>query len=143
MQKINVITLGCAKNRVDSEHIAAQLAEVGYEIVFDSEGTPLFIVNQLVGKRMSTLCRIGLYEIVNIRCESGEEQKAHKTPAGVRKYSYVPTLFSDRVCRIYTVGKHERAEILIEVSDEIAAFLSDYAREARELMQAKRDEDEY
>ena len=113
-----------------------------YEIVFDSEGTPLFIVNQLVGKRMSTLCRIGLYEIVNIRCESAEEQKAHKTPAGVRKYSYVPTLFSDRVCRLYTVGKHERAEILIEVSDEIAAFLSDYAREARELMQARRDEEE-
>lgn len=37
MEKINVITLGCAKNRVDSEHIAAQLAAAGYEIVFDSD----------------------------------------------------------------------------------------------------------
>ena len=44
MQKINVITLGCAKNRVDSEHIAAQLAAMGYQIVFDSDRTDAKIV---------------------------------------------------------------------------------------------------
>ena len=44
MQKINVITLGCAKNRVDSEHIAAQLAAAGYQIVFDSDRTDAKIV---------------------------------------------------------------------------------------------------
>ena len=44
MQKINVITLGCAKNRVDSEHIAAQLAAMGYQIVFDSDKTDAEIV---------------------------------------------------------------------------------------------------
>ena len=111
-----------------------------YEIVFDSEGTPLFVVNQLIGKRITTLCRIGLFEIVKIECENADEKKNHKTPSGVKKYSYVPTLFAERICRIYTVGKYERAEIVIEVSDEIAAFLSDYAREARELMRAHRDE---
>ena len=44
MKKINVITLGCAKNRVDSEHIAAQLAAAGDEIVFDSDSTDAKIV---------------------------------------------------------------------------------------------------
>ncbi len=44
MGKINVITLGCAKNRVDSEHIAAQVASAGYEIVFDSDSTDAKIV---------------------------------------------------------------------------------------------------
>ena len=44
MKKINVITLGCAKNRVDSEHIAAQLAAAGYEIVFDSDRTDAKVV---------------------------------------------------------------------------------------------------
>ena len=44
MEKINVITLGCAKNRVDSEHIAAQLAAAGYKIVFDSDKTDARIV---------------------------------------------------------------------------------------------------
>jgi len=37
MQKINFITLGCAKNVVDSEHIMAQLKGAGYEPVFDSD----------------------------------------------------------------------------------------------------------
>ena len=44
MQKINVITLGCAKNRVDSEHIAAQLAAAGYQIVYDSDKTDAKVV---------------------------------------------------------------------------------------------------
>lgn len=44
MEKINVITLGCAKNRVDSEHIAAQVAAAGYQIVFDSDKTDARIV---------------------------------------------------------------------------------------------------
>ena len=38
-QKINVITLGCSKNLVDSEHLMAQLDEAGYEIVIDSNST--------------------------------------------------------------------------------------------------------
>ncbi len=37
MKKIDIVTLGCAKNRVDSEHIARAL-ENGYEIIFDDEG---------------------------------------------------------------------------------------------------------
>ncbi len=39
MKKINGITLGCSKNTVDSEHLAAQMADAGYEIVFDSDRT--------------------------------------------------------------------------------------------------------
>lgn len=43
-QKINVITLGCSKNLVDSEHLMAQLDEAGYEIVTDSNSTDAKIV---------------------------------------------------------------------------------------------------
>ena len=39
MQKINVITLGCSKNTVDSEHLMARLAAAGYEVRFDSDRT--------------------------------------------------------------------------------------------------------
>lgn len=39
MKKINVITLGCSKNTVDSEHLMAQLAAAGYEIAADSDRT--------------------------------------------------------------------------------------------------------
>ena len=44
MKSINIITLGCAKNRVDSEHIAAQLTEAGYKIRFDSDRTDAKVV---------------------------------------------------------------------------------------------------
>ena len=36
-KKINIITLGCAKNVVDSEHIMAQLAAGGWEVSHDGE----------------------------------------------------------------------------------------------------------
>ncbi len=39
MKKINVITLGCSKNIVDSEHLMARLAAAGYQVVFDSDRT--------------------------------------------------------------------------------------------------------
>ena len=44
MKQINVITLGCAKNRVDSEHLSAQLAASGYKVVFDSDRTDAKVV---------------------------------------------------------------------------------------------------
>ena len=44
MKKINIITLGCSKNTVDSEHLAAQLAAMGYKIVFDSDRTDANVV---------------------------------------------------------------------------------------------------
>ena len=43
-KKINIITLGCSKNTVDSEHLAAQLAAMGYKIVFDSDRTDADVV---------------------------------------------------------------------------------------------------
>ena len=44
MKKINVITLGCSKNVVDSEHLMAQLSAAGYSVVFDSESTDAKVV---------------------------------------------------------------------------------------------------
>ena len=43
-KKINFITLGCAKNTVDSEHVMAQFREAGYEPVFDSDDRDARIV---------------------------------------------------------------------------------------------------
>lgn len=44
MKHINIITLGCSKNRVDSEHLAARLAAAGYRISFDSNRTDAKVV---------------------------------------------------------------------------------------------------
>ena len=42
--KINLITLGCSKNLVDSEHLGAQLAFGNYKIVYDKNDTTSKIV---------------------------------------------------------------------------------------------------
>ena len=44
MKKINVITLGCSKNTVDSEHLMARFAAAGYEVLFDSDRTDAKVV---------------------------------------------------------------------------------------------------
>lgn len=44
MKKIHVITLGCSKNTVDSEHLMARLAVAGYRVVFDRDHTDARIV---------------------------------------------------------------------------------------------------
>ena len=44
MKKINVITLGCSKNTVDSEHLMARLAAAGYAVLFDSDRTDAKVV---------------------------------------------------------------------------------------------------
>ncbi len=45
-QKINVITLGCSKNIVDSEHLMGQLSNHDFKVVFDvNELTDIVIIN--------------------------------------------------------------------------------------------------
>ena len=102
-----------------------------YEVTFDSEGYAVFVVRQAIGKRQSTLCRIGLSEIVSIKRESAKERNEHKTPKDHRRYSYLPTFMPDSSYRITTRSRYERAEIVIECSEEFADLLSDYAAEAR------------
>lgn len=46
MQSVNIITLGCSKNTVDSEKLARQLSAMNYKLCFDSEKfTDIVIIN--------------------------------------------------------------------------------------------------
>ncbi|MBQ7386933.1 MAG: hypothetical protein IJW03_02075 [Clostridia bacterium] len=105
--------------------------EYYYDVTHDSAGSAVFVVRMITGKRQSTFCRIGLAEIVKIERESAEERKKHKTPRDTKKYSYCPTLMPSITYRIYTRSRYEKAEIIIEVSDEFASLLERYAAEAR------------
>ncbi len=111
-----------------------------YDVMLDSEGTPLFVVRQLIGKRTSTLCRVALYEITKIERESREERRAHKTPLGHKKYSYLPTFLPSITYRITTRSRYEKAEILIECSEEFAELLRGYVTESREFAPSFDDE---
>ncbi|MGM0377825.1 MAG: 30S ribosomal protein S12 methylthiotransferase RimO, partial [Bacteroidota bacterium] len=44
--KVNIITLGCAKNLVDSEYLSCQLTLNGYQVSFqDSVASDITIIN--------------------------------------------------------------------------------------------------
>ena len=41
---VNIITLGCSKNLVDSEHLLSQFRAAGYQVLHDEYDTPADIV---------------------------------------------------------------------------------------------------
>ena len=104
-----------------------------YDIMLDSEGIPLFVVRQVVGKRQATLARIEIADIRDAIIETREERKNHKTPGGVLKYNYGPTLNPPMACRIFLKSRYENAEIIIEASEEYKDMLLSYANISREM----------
>ncbi|HSU01906.1 MAG TPA: MiaB/RimO family radical SAM methylthiotransferase, partial [Nocardioides sp.] len=42
---VAVVTLGCARNEVDSEELAGRLAAEGYDLVDDADGADAVLVN--------------------------------------------------------------------------------------------------
>ena len=103
-----------------------------YDFTDDGYGTRLFVVRQMTGKRQTTLCRISFGEIKRVERETPEIRKSHKTPEGYRKYSYLPTLDPETSYRLTIENSYEKAEILIEVTDELAEMIKNYANEAGE-----------
>ena len=115
---------------VYTKYISAQYY---YDITFDSEGAPIFVVRQITGKRQTTLCRIDLYAIRSVTHLLAEERKKHKAPEGAARYVYTPTLFPDRVCVVYVKSSYEHAELVIECSEEFSSLLLSYAEQARQM----------
>lgn len=113
-----------------------------YDVMIAEDGTPLFIVRQKTGKRERTLCRIELAGISDIKTESAAERKKHKTPTGVVKYSYAPSLAPSVSSRIVYTSRYEKCEIIIEASEEYIDVLRAYAAEARAERAAREAEEE-
>ena len=113
--------------------------EYYYDVTTDSRG-PVFVVRQAIGKRMSTLCRIDIASIVKVQKETAQQRRAHKTPTGYKRYNYLPTLIPKQTYRLTSTSRYEKAEIVVEISDEFATLLMEYANEARELIRLSDDE---
>ena len=110
-----------------------------YDILAEGLDEPLFVVRQTVGKRNVTLCRIALASISKIEKESAKERRAHKTGVGVSRYVYTPTLSPSVSYRIFVSSRYEKAEIIVEISEEFAEMLIAIAQEARALSSLEED----
>ena len=104
-----------------------------YDLTLDGDDNSVFVVRRVVGKRQSTFCRVDLADVVSVEHEEREEYKRHKTPAGLLKYVYAPSLFPKEIYRITVKGRYEKAEIIIEASEEFAEAIKEFASEARTL----------
>lgn len=104
-----------------------------YDLILDGDGNSVFVVRRVVGRRQSTFCRIDLADIVSVEHENRDEYKKHKTQKGLLKYVYAPSLFPKEVYRITVRGRYEKAEIIIEATEEFAEAVREYSREAKIL----------
>ena len=110
---------------VYNKYVASQYF---YDITFDHNGDAVLVVRQSVGNRATTLSRVSICDITSVKYMSAVEYRAHKTPAGYRKFSYMPTVAPRNVCLITLVSPYESAEMLIEVTEGIANVLAEYSR---------------
>ena len=106
-----------------------------YDVIAEGVDTPLFVVRQRVGKRDVTLCRVDLADIVSVKRETAIERKAHAREQGTAYYVYAPTLNPPVSYRMCVTGARERAELVLEGTDEFFKMLTDLAAEARALRQ--------
>ena len=106
-----------------------------YDILAEDMDTPIFVVRQRVGKRDVTLCRVELADIVSVKRESAAERKAHEREAGTSYYVYAPTLNPPVSYRMRVVNPRERADLILEGTDEFFEKIIELANEARALRQ--------
>lgn len=113
--------------------------EYYYDITL-SDGEPLLLVRQLIGKRSTVSCRIALSDIVKVELTDKAERSSHKTPDGYLKYNYTVTMLADNAVRLTVSSAYEKCEILLEGDRDMAELLCRYCEYAREL-KPKIDED--
>ena len=118
-------------------------ASLRYDVLFDTEGAPFFLVRQITGKRERALSRFYLADVESIVRETKEERAARKTEAGFVKYSYMPSLAPKDNILITVRSRYERALIRIEGSDEFLETLRSFAAEARALRKEEEENEEY
>ncbi len=111
-----------------------------YEVAHDSEGTPIFLVTQLSGKRRTALCRVNLSDIQSIKVLTGEQYRAYKPEVGIKRYNYTPTMNPPEVHLMQVRSRTEKAVVFLELSEEYRAMLLSYIDEAKSL-RALEDED--
>ncbi len=102
-----------------------------YDIMIDTDGVPIFVVRKMIGRRQETHARVELTYITECTPVTREERKKHKTPEGVLKFNYCPTLWPARLARLGYESPEQRAELYLELSDEFCELLLSYSDEAR------------
>ncbi len=112
--------------------------EYRYDVTSGDE--PMLVIRQLVGNRGTTMCRVLLSDIAEVKVEGKNERTAHKCPDGYIKYCYTLTMGVAETVRVVVKSRYEKCEIVLEATAEFAKLLSSYAAEAKALKLDDEDE---
>ncbi len=124
-----------------------------YEVTSDSDGATVFIVRQTAGKRSTTHCRMTLSSLVRAEQLNADEMKLYRKnrrtkakhteqdaapehlwpDADVSFYDYCVTYSPDTATLLCFRSYSERADLLVELSEEFRALLIDTVAREREL----------
>lgn len=111
---VNILTLGCSKNKVDSEVLGAQLQAMGFEVVHDSEKISNFVVINTCGfigdakeesvdtilsyaslRKRRKIAKLVVMGCLSERYKKDLEREIHEVDAfyGVNDQSLIPAFF--------------------------------------------------
>ena len=118
--------MGCAKNEVDSEHMAARLVEAGYEVVDDPETADVVIVNTCTFIQAATEESIdAILEVAGY--DSISSGSAHLVVAGCMPARYGDDLADELTEASCFVPCSKEDSIVIIVDDVLGIERDDYS----------------
>ena len=112
---------------VYTRYLAPQYA---YAVMTSGEGEALLVVTKNVGKSLSTLAMIRLYEITDVTPVLSEGDK--EPLRGERKYNFCPSMKPEQIWAVRSADRYEKRLFLLEVNEQVAKRISDYAKLAKE-----------
>ena len=104
-----------------------------YEITTDADGVPVFVVSSFQGKRVSTLCRISLWDVTGVvRCTREELRKREKNKE-VAIHKLNPTMSPEIITVVSVRSTYEKCDLWLETSEDFDSYFLSIIREAKEL----------
>ena len=112
---------------VYTRYLAPQYA---YAVITPAVGDALFVVTKNVGKSVSTLAMIRLYEITEITPVISDTDKAPGRDE--RKYNFTPSMKPEEIWAVRSADRYEKRLFLLEINEQVAKRLSEYSKLAKE-----------
>ena len=109
--------------------------EYEYEITTDNDGAPVFVVVAYQGKRTSTMCRIALWDVTEVKRYTPDALKARPQDKEVSIHKFTPSFSPDTVTVISVRSTYEKSELYIESSEEFDSYFLSIVAEAKALRQ--------
>ncbi len=135
---VGMVTLGCLATAIlmYTKYVSVRFY---YDVMVTGLEEPLLVVRQAVGKRNVTLARVCLADIISITRETREERRRYKKEKGTLLYNYGPTLSPSVTYRLQVRNHIERADIVLEGTDEFFEKIKEYSSLARAMRESEEE----